>query len=90
MNVSQYGKHASPNDLVMSLTRPIAMAHNPASSRLPRALYRNGAKGSIYFSKSSSSAVDNDPTAPKMLSGTLDLGPAVLRIWRKTCIMRSA
>ena len=74
----------------MSLTRPMAIAHNPGSSRLPSALYKKGLKEFMYFAKSSSSAFASAPTAAKTVSGTLDLLPTELRICRSTFIMRSA
>lgn len=79
MNVSQYGEIFSFNAREMSLTKPMAIEQRPGSSWLPRALLRNGLKGSMYFSNSSSKAPAIAPTVENTTSGTLDLGGTVER-----------
>ena len=73
----------------MSDTSPMAMEQSAGSSWLFRALYRNGENASMYFWKSSSSAVAIEPMAAKTVSGTLDLGGRDDRRLSSACMIRS-
>ena len=90
MNESQKGCDFSPSERVISLTRPIATEHNAGSSWFPSALYKNGANGSIYFTKSYSTADESAPTVAKTTSGTLEPFGTVDNKRKRIVMIRSA